>query len=80
MIAKTVDFVKNNLGDILYLLVILLLIALSFSLGYITAKIEEKEPLEYEKRSSTIILPENKEYYLSIESNWQQERIGEIGL
>lgn len=49
MLPKIKDFVKKNISDILLLLAVILISAFSFSLGYITAKIEEKEPLNFEE-------------------------------
>ncbi len=48
MIAKITTFVKKNSRDIFLLVVVFLVSMLSFSIGYITAKMEEKEPLVFE--------------------------------
>ncbi len=48
MIAKFKSFVKSNLRDLTLLVVIFLATLLSFSLGYITAQMENKEPLRFE--------------------------------
>ncbi len=49
MIPKIKFFVKENKKDILFFITIILIIILSFSLGYVMAKIEGKGHLEYEK-------------------------------
>ncbi len=49
MIAKITKFVKDNLKDIVVLVAVFLATLFSFSLGYITAKMEEKEPLMFEE-------------------------------
>ncbi len=49
MLPKIKDFVKKNISDILLLLAVILVSTFSFSLGYITAKMEEKEPLKFEE-------------------------------
>ncbi len=58
MVSEIGDFVKRNQKNILYIIAISLLVTLSFSLGYISAKIEEKEPLEYERMSNNIFYEE----------------------
>jgi hypothetical protein len=50
MISKIKDFVKKNQGDILLFLAVFLGTMLSFSLGYIIAEIENKEPLNFEQK------------------------------
>ncbi len=49
ILPKIIDFVKKNLPDILLLVAVMLVSMFSFSLGYITAKMEEKEPLRFEE-------------------------------
>ncbi len=49
MIPKFIEFVKVNRRDILLLFAIFLATLFSFSLGYIVAKMEEKEPLRFEQ-------------------------------
>ncbi len=48
MIPKIIEFVKANQRELLLLLAVFLATLFSFSLGYITAKMEEKEPLRFE--------------------------------
>ncbi len=48
MISKISNFVKENRGDILLFISVVLVSMFSFSLGYITSKIEDKEPLRFE--------------------------------
>jgi hypothetical protein len=49
MIPKIQKFVKEQKVDILLFIAILLVVMFSFSLGYIMAKMEEKEPLTFEQ-------------------------------
>ncbi len=49
MLTKIIEFVKKNNEDIVLFVAIVLASMFSFSLGYIIAKTEEKEPLEFEK-------------------------------
>jgi hypothetical protein len=49
MIPKIKKFVKAQKVDILLFLAILLVVMFSFSLGYIMAKMEEKQPLTFEQ-------------------------------
>jgi lipopolysaccharide/colanic/teichoic acid biosynthesis glycosyltransferase len=49
MIPKIQKFVKEQKVDILLFIAILLVVMFSFSIGYIMAKMEEKEPLTFEQ-------------------------------
>lgn len=49
MLAKIIQFVKENLADIILVLGVILISLLSFAVGYIAAKQQEKEPLKFEK-------------------------------
>ncbi len=49
MLPKIKEFVKNNISDILLLIAVVLACMFCFSLGYIVAKMEEKEPLYFEE-------------------------------
>jgi hypothetical protein len=46
MLAKIGDFVKANEAEIVLVIAVILVSLLSFSLGYITAKKEEKQPIK----------------------------------
>lgn len=48
MIAKYVQFVKNNKDDIILFIGVILISLLSFSAGYLTARYQEKEPIRIE--------------------------------
>jgi len=50
MISEIKKFVKDNADFLLFFIAILLIITFSFSLGYIAAKMEEKESLRYEEK------------------------------
>jgi len=43
------DFYNKNFRDIMLFVIVFLLIMLAFALGYITAKIQEREPIKIEK-------------------------------
>jgi hypothetical protein len=57
MIPKIKRFVKENKEDILLFIAVVLISMFSFSLGYIIAKMEEKEPLQFEQ---PIYIQDNK--------------------
>jgi predicted negative regulator of RcsB-dependent stress response len=48
MIAKIRDFVKDQFQNIILFVIIVLLIMLAFSIGYIAAKYQSKEPIKIE--------------------------------
>ncbi|MDD5013451.1 MAG: hypothetical protein PHD93_03630 [Candidatus Pacebacteria bacterium] len=45
ILAKIIKFVKENKNELILFLTVVLISLLSFSLGYISAKIEEKKPI-----------------------------------
>lgn len=49
MLAKIKNFVKAHFDDIILVIGVILISLLSFALGFITAKLKEKEPLKIEK-------------------------------
>ncbi len=49
MITKIIQFVKAHREDILLFIAVVLVSMFSFSLGFIVAKMEEKEPLEFKQ-------------------------------
>ncbi len=49
MITKIIQFVKANREDVLLFIAVMLVSMFSFSLGFIIAKMEEKEPLQFEQ-------------------------------
>lgn len=48
MLSKISDFVKLNKNDIILFIGVILISLLSFAIGYIIAKEESKEPLQFE--------------------------------
>lgn len=48
MLAKIQDFVKSHFSDIMTFIIVVLLIMLAFSVGYITAKYQAKTPIQIE--------------------------------
>lgn len=59
MLTKILDFVKENQDKIVLLACIVLIALLSFSLGYIFAKTQEKQPLRIIEESLIQIQNEN---------------------
>ena len=56
MLSRIKEFVKEHLDDIILLIGVILISLLSFAVGYITAKQQEKEPIrviEYEQENSS---------------------------
>lgn len=49
MLAKLKQFVKLHQNDIILLIGVILISLLSFAIGYIVAKEQEKEPIKIEK-------------------------------
>jgi len=49
ILAKIKDFVKTYKADIILVIGVILVSLLSFALGFITAKEQEKEPLKIEQ-------------------------------
>jgi len=52
MLAKIIQFVKENLADIILVIGVILISLLSFTAGYIVAKEQEKEPIRIEKSTN----------------------------
>lgn len=50
ILPKITDFVKEKQDKIVLVLCVILVATLSFSLGYIYAKTQEKQPLRFEQR------------------------------
>ncbi len=48
MLAKLIQFVKSHQADIILLIGVILISLLSFAIGYIVAKQQEKEPIRIE--------------------------------
>lgn len=48
MVRKIINFLKNHQGDIILLVGVILVSLLSFAMGYIAAKQENKEPIRFE--------------------------------
>lgn len=49
MLAKFLQFVKDHQADIILFVGVILISLLSFAVGYIVAKQQEKEPLRFEQ-------------------------------
>lgn len=54
MLAKIKQLVKKHQSDIILVVGVILISLLSFAIGYITAKQQEKEPIRIEKVGSFI--------------------------
>jgi len=48
MLSKILDFVKVHQSDIILVIGVILISLLSFAMGYIVAKTQEKEPIKIE--------------------------------
>jgi len=48
MLTKIIQFVKSHQSDIILLIGVILISLLSFAMGYIVAKYQEKEPIRIE--------------------------------
>ncbi len=48
MLTKIIQFVKKHLDDIILVIGVILISLLSFAIGYIVAKEQEKESLNFE--------------------------------
>lgn len=53
MLSKFIQFVKKNQTDIILLIGVILISLLSFALGYIVAKKEDKTPIKFELHESS---------------------------
>jgi len=54
MVTKILDFVKENQDKIVLVVCIVLIALLSFSLGYIFARAQEKQPIQIIEGQSLI--------------------------
>jgi hypothetical protein len=54
MLTKIMDFVKENQDKIVLVVCIVLIVLLAFSLGYIFARTQEKQPLKIIEGQSLI--------------------------
>ncbi len=52
MLSEIKDFVKAHFYDIILFIIVALLILLAFSAGYITAKYQNKEPIQIKQMSN----------------------------
>ncbi|MDO8663611.1 MAG: hypothetical protein Q7K28_02100 [Candidatus Wildermuthbacteria bacterium] len=56
MLSKLINFVKVHLDDIILLIGVILISLLSFAMGYITAKQQEKEPIRIERTNGKFLI------------------------
>ncbi|MDI6602864.1 MAG: hypothetical protein QME57_01950 [Patescibacteria group bacterium] len=59
MLQKIKEFVKTYQSDIILVIGVILISLLSFALGYIVAKTQEKEPIKIEYRDTNIRMHTN---------------------
>ncbi len=52
ILSKIIQFVKDYQTDIILVIGVILISLLSFATGYITARVQEKEPLRIEYNNS----------------------------
>jgi hypothetical protein len=57
MLSELIKFVKRNQEDVILVAGVVLISLLSFAAGYIIAEIRNKEPLQFEERSSGLTKP-----------------------
>ena len=50
MLTKLIQFVKDHQGDIILVIGVILISLLSFAVGFVVAKQQEKEPIKIEFR------------------------------
>ena len=50
MLSQLKTFVKTHFNDIMLVIVVVLLCLLSFAVGFLSAKYQEKEPIQIEQR------------------------------
>jgi len=56
---KIKAFTKEHLGDIILLIGVILISLLSFAIGYIVAKQQEKEPIKIEQQDTNTLIVTN---------------------
>ena len=56
MLAKIKQFVKRNKEDIILVIGVVLISLFSFAMGYITAKQENKEPIQFEMTNDQFLI------------------------
>ena len=66
MLTKIKDFVKTYQADIILVIGVILISLLSFAVGFIVAKQQEKEPLRIEYRDTNILMHTNDTNRISI--------------
>lgn len=49
MLSKLIQFVKTHENDVVLVVGVILISLLSFAMGYLSAKTQEKEPLQIEQ-------------------------------
>lgn len=57
MLSKFIKFIKSHEQDIVLLVGVVLISLLSFAIGFITAKQQEKQPLQFEMTEDQFIPP-----------------------
>ena len=55
ILSKIKDFVNKHLSDIILLIGVVLISLLSFAMGYIVAKQQEKEPIRIEGKENSVL-------------------------
>ena len=66
ILEKIKNFLKDYFADIILVISIILISLLSFAMGYIVAKQQEKEPIQIEKRDTNILMHTNDTNKISI--------------
>jgi hypothetical protein len=60
MLSKFIKFIKSHEQDIVLLVGVVLISLLSFAIGFITAKQQEKQPLQFEMTEEAEIINNKK--------------------
>ena len=66
ILSNIKNFVKDHQADIILVIGVILISLLSFAMGYIVAKQQEKEPIRIEYRDTNILMHTNDTNRISI--------------
>jgi predicted negative regulator of RcsB-dependent stress response len=78
MLEKIKEFIKEHWEEIILVIGVILISLLSFAIGYITAKHEEKEPIKIENSKFEILI--SKQIQNSNSSNSKYYFVWNIGI
>ncbi len=58
MLPEIKTFVKTHFNDIMLVIVVVLLCLLSFAVGFLSARHQEKEPIKFEMNNNYVAKPQ----------------------